>query len=158
MTAPLAISTVVHALVFVAAFSGSILWPSPPIPIEIVPRTLPPPPPPPPPAPPVDKPRPKRAPGAGPRAAAPAETTPSPAPFAPPQTADLAPFAPADANLVLLFRFDKLRASPHRAGVELLLGALPDYRTLLGGTGLSPVEDLEALLIATANPRSVTAT
>ena len=59
---------------------------------------------------------------------------------------------------MLLFRSDKLRPSPHKAAVEVLLAALPDYDTLLGGSGLSPIEDLEALLIATANPRSVTAT
>jgi hypothetical protein len=75
-----------------------------------------------------------------------------------PQTADLKPFAPQDANLVVLLRSDKLRQSPHRAGVELLLSALPDYTTLLGGTGLSPIDDLEALLIATSDPRSVIAT
>src|SRR5262249_31625591 len=67
-------------------------------------------------------------------------------------------FAPDEASLVVLLRSDKLRRSPHRAGVEALLGMLPDYDTLLGGTGLSAIDDLDVLLIATADPRDVTAT
>jgi hypothetical protein len=42
--------------------------------------------------------------------------------------------------------------------VDALLSTLPDYHTLLDGTGLSLFEDLEALLIATPDPRDVTVT
>jgi hypothetical protein len=53
---------------------------------------------------------------------------------------------------------DKLRHSPHRPGVEALLSALPDWSTLVSGSGVSPIDDFEALLIATADPLDVTAT
>lgn len=76
----------------------------------------------------------------------------------PPQTTDLSPFAPADAHLVVLLRMDKLRRSPHRAGAEALLAALPDWTTLVAGSGVSPIDDFEALLIATADPTDATAT
>src|SRR5207302_768873 len=57
-----------------------------------------------------------------------------------------------------LLRSEKLRKSPHREAAEALLAGLPDYNTLLAGTGLSPIDDFEALLIATADPRDMTAT
>src|SRR5262249_19389237 len=91
---------------------------------------------------------------AGPRAA----SKPHPPAKAPPQTTDLSPFAPAGAHLVLLLRSEPLRRSPHREGVETILRAPPDYETLLGGRTLSPTADLDALLIATADPHDVTAT
>ena len=81
-----------------------------------------------------------------------------PPPPPPPETADLRHLAPGDARIVVLLRGDRLRASPHRVAVEALLGALPDYHTLLDGTGLTALDDFGALLIATANPRDVTAT
>lgn len=83
---------------------------------------------------------------------------PKPQPPPPPETTDLSPFAPDDAHLVVLLRMDKLRRSPHRAGAEALLAALPDWSTLVTGSGVSPIDDFEALLIATANPHDVTAT
>jgi hypothetical protein len=81
-----------------------------------------------------------------------------PPPPPPPETTDLSPFAPDDAHLVVLLRMDKLRRSPHRAGAETLLAALPDWSTLVTGSSVSPLDDFEALLIATANPHDVTAT
>ena len=83
---------------------------------------------------------------------------PTPKPLPPPETTDLSPFAPDDAHLVVLLRMDKLRRSPHRAGAEALLAALPDWTTLVAGSGVSPIDDFEALLIATADPHDVTAT
>ncbi|MSP59059.1 MAG: hypothetical protein EXR72_01745 [Myxococcales bacterium] len=59
---------------------------------------------------------------------------------------------------MILLRTDRLRKSPYKDSVQALLEALPDYRTLLAGTGLSPLDDFDALLIATANPFDVTAT
>jgi hypothetical protein len=159
MLGALAVSTAVHAFVLVGlAVVGRFAWPAAPIPIEMVtpkprvvrPPTAPPAPPPPPPS--------------GARVAAhnkegistPKAAKPEPTP--PPATSDLKPFAPDDANLVVLLCSQKLRASPHRQSVETLLSALPDYNTLLGGSGMSPLQDLEALLIATNDPRSITAT
>jgi hypothetical protein len=159
MLGSIALSATAHALLLLLlAFAGRFAWPAAPIPIEMLaprPRPLQP----------AAPPRPKSEP-AGPHVAsinkegiATKKTTakPSPAPE-PPATSDLKPFAPDDANLVLLLRSEKLRSSPHRANVESLLSALPDYNTLLGGTGLSPIQDLDALLIATNDPRSVIAT
>jgi hypothetical protein len=160
MLGSLAMSAIVHALLLlVLALAGRFAWPSPPIPIEMV----------------APKPRPVAPPPAPPRKSEPesphvaainkegiaakkSAAKPAPKEIAPPTTSDLKPFAPDDANLVLLFRSEKLRNSPHRANVESLLSALPDYNTLLGGSGLSPIQDLDALLIATNDPRSVIAT
>jgi hypothetical protein len=156
-----AASTAIHAAVAFALFIRvHFSWPAPPIPIELT-------------TPPAhrtvertgeerrgdpraatgkpQKPRPRTH-GAGPR---PVE---KPAQQPPPSTADLSPFAPDDANLVLLLRTDKLRRSPHRANIEALVAALPACNTLLAGTGVDPLDDFDALLIATANPRDVTAT
>lgn len=160
MAGPLAVSLGVHALVLGSfAIAGRVSWPAPPIPIEIQPahravravdnherRGDPKHPPP------VERARAPKPPSSA--SGAPA----LPRALPPPATTDLKPFAPADANLVVLLRSDKLRKSPHRAGIDELLQALPDYRTLLDGTGLKPIDDFEALLIATADPHDVTAT
>lgn len=161
---PLVISTVAHGLILLLLFlGGRFAWPAPPIPIEVVPahraikRVGP-----------VEKRADQQSakeagapskPGAGPIKRKPKPKLP-PAPPAPPppQTTDLAPFAPEDAHLVVLLRMDKLRKSPHRAGTEALLQALPDWSTLVTGSGVSPIDDLDALLIATADPRDATAT
>jgi|SRR6185312_5495754 len=160
MIAPLVISTAGHAALVALLFLGARLsMLAPPIPIEVRPahravqRTGPverrgdpkqqP-------TPPAAKPKPATR-GAGPK---PAKPTPTP----PPETTDLSPFAPDDAHLVVLLRMDKLRRSPHRAGAEALLQALPDWSTLVTGSGVSPIDDFEALLIATADPHDVTAT
>ena len=155
LAGPLAISTAAHAAALGLLVVGAHLtWPAPPIPIEVraahrtVPRVGP-----------VEKRgdrnqephRPAKTSGKG------AKPAPPKAP-PPPETTDLSPFAPDDANLVVLLRMDKLRRSPHRAGAEALLSALPDWSTLVTGSGVSPIDDMEALLIATADPHSVTAT
>jgi hypothetical protein len=157
---PLAISTAGHAVVLGLVFlAPHLTWPAPPIPIEVRPahravqRTGP-----------VEKrgnPKSAEKPREPPPPKTPGTKTPKPAPPKappPPETTDLSPFAPDDAHLVVLLRMDKLRHSPHRAGAEALLSALPDWSTLVDGSGLSPIDDFEALLIATANPHDVTAT
>ena len=152
---PLAISTAGHAVVLALLFLGAHLsWPAPPIPIEVRPahravqRTGP-----------VEKrgdpksqDKPPKSKGAGEKPTKPPKAPP------PPETTDLSPFAPDDAHLVVLLRMDKLRRSPHRAGAEAVIAALPDWSTLVAGSGVSPLDDFEALLIATANPHDVTAT
>ncbi len=159
MIGPLAISTAGHAVVLALVFFGAHLsWPAPPIPIEVraahraVQRTGP-----------VERrgdPKAQEKPRATPPAKGTGTKVPKPVPPKPlpPETTDLAPFAPDDAHLVVLLRMDKLRRSPHRAGAEALLAALPDWSTLVAGSGVSPIDDFEALLIATANPHDVTAT
>ncbi len=159
MLGPLAISSAGHVLVLGLLLVGAHLsWPAPPIPIEVRPahravqRTGP-----------VEQ---RGDPKSQPKPPKPASRgasdkpikPPPPKPLPPPETTDLSPFAPDDANLVVLLRMDKLRRSPHRAGAEALLAALPDWATLVAGSGVSPIDDFDALLIATANPRDVTAT
>ena len=157
MIAPLVVSAAGHAALVALLFLGARLsMLAPPIPIEVRPahravqRTAP-----------VErrgdakseaKPQKPRA-GAGEKIA-----KPTPKPLPPPETTDLSPFAPDDAHLVVLLRMDKLRRSPHRAGAEALLQALPDWDTLVAGSGVSPIDDFEALLIATADPHDVRAT
>ncbi len=153
-------SAALHALPLLLLVEAPRLrWPEAPIPIEVRPAHRP-----------VEKqgppqagdprstekPRPP-APRPHPARKAAGIAKPAPAP-PPPATADLRPFAPGDARIVVLLRTDRLRKSPHKESVQALLEALPDYHTLLAGTGLTPVDDFDALLIATANPYDVTAT
>jgi hypothetical protein len=157
MLGPLAISLAGHALALAFLYIGARLaWPAPPIPIEVLrPHRAPPR------AAPAERPPPPR------RAAAASRSTPrspgaSPKPPVPrlpppPETTDLSPFAPEDASLVVLLRMDKLRASPHRQAVEALLGSLPDWSTLVEGSGVSPLDDFDALLIATSDPSTALA-
>src|SRR5262249_46188944 len=70
---------------------------------------------------------------------------------------DLTPVAPASARLVVLVRTDRLRQSPLAEAARAGMTALPDGELAID-EGLDPLEDFEALLVATANPRDVTAT
>jgi hypothetical protein len=164
LAVPLVISSLAHGLLLALLFLGArFSWPAPPIPIEVKPmhRAAKP-------AAPVEKHDDGKGkqetaeavkPGAGATHKKPKPKVP-PAPPAPPPpaTTNLAPFAPDDAHVVVLLRMDKLRASPHRAGTETLLAAMPDWDTLVAGSGVSPLDDFDALLIATADPRDATAT
>lgn len=156
LAGPLAISAAAHAVALGLLFVGAHLsWPAPPIPIEVrahrtVQRVGP-----------VDQRGDRKSESSRHDAKATAGKSAKPSPPKappPPETTDLSPFAPGDANLVVLLRMDKLRRSPHRAGAEALLAALPDWSTLVSGSGVSPIDDFDALLIATADPHSVTAT
>jgi hypothetical protein len=70
---------------------------------------------------------------------------------------DLTPVAPASARLVVLVRTDRLRGSPLADAARAGMTALPDGELAIQ-EGLDPLEDFEALLVATANPRDVTET
>jgi hypothetical protein len=157
-----AASAALHAIPLLAmVWTPRIPWPEPPIPVEVRAQRRPPKPAEPPQrgAPPEKE---KAAPAKRSNGVAKPKPKPvkeeAPPPPVPPATADLQGFAPGDSKIVVLLRTDRLRKSPHRAGVETLLEALPDYATLLGGTGLTPLDDFDALLIATADPFDVTAT
>src|SRR5262249_51827754 len=85
---------------------------------------------------------------------------PAPAPPPPPPataTAGLRGVAPDDARVVVLLRTDRIRASGAAAGGAPRLEALPDPRTMRAGTGLQPIKDFAALLIATSTPMDITA-
>jgi hypothetical protein len=153
-----AISIGVHALALLLLLIGGrfSLWPAPPIPIEVQARSVARPPEPAP-QPQAERPHASDGESPAPRRRRETKSAASGTP-APPPTSDLKPYAPDDANLVVLLRSEKLRKSPHRQAAEALLAGLPDYHTLLAGTGLSPIDDFEALLIATADPRDMTAT
>ena len=70
---------------------------------------------------------------------------------------DLTPVAPASARLVVLVRTDRLRGSPLAEAARAGMTVLPDGE-LAVEEGLDPLEDFEALLVATANPRDVAET
>jgi hypothetical protein len=70
----------------------------------------------------------------------------------------LADLAPGDAALVLALRMDRIRGSPYEHSVRRLLEVFYDHKTLLWSSGLDPVRDFEAMLIATPNPYRVTRT
>lgn len=70
----------------------------------------------------------------------------------------LSTMTPGDAALMLLLRMDRIRASKHGATVRRLLEVFYDFKTLLWSTTIDPVQDFEAMLIATPNPYRVTET
>jgi len=70
----------------------------------------------------------------------------------------LGTLAPGDAALMLLLRMDRLRKSPYERAVRSLLEVFYDHKTLLWASGLDPIRDFEAMLIATPNPYRVTRT
>jgi hypothetical protein len=159
MIGPVALSALAHALALaILVVTAQLHSLTPPIPIELrhthrtvekrapVERKAPPP-----------KPEPRPEPTHASTHGGTRRPKPIPPP-PPPETSDLAPFAPDDANLVVLLRMEKLRTSPYRATIEALLGVLPDWRTLVEGSEVNPLDDFDALLVATADPRDATAT
>jgi len=160
--ARIALGAVVLSLALHGAFllglSGvSFLRVETPVPIEVLPMKKRPP------APPVldpPKPRPRPQTKPGPTAKPKTAAAPSKGPERPPPppAEDLRAIGPSGANVTIILRGPLLAKSPHRDGVDQLLSILPDYHTLLDGTGLHPFDDLEALLIATPDPRDVSAT
>ena len=82
---------------------------------------------------------------------------PDAGPFTTDQVA-LGSLAPGDAALMLLLRLDRLRKSPYEREVRQLLQVFYDHKTLLWSSGLDPIQDFEAMLIATPNPYRVTRT
>lgn len=65
---------------------------------------------------------------------------------------DLRTYAPGNARITSLVRTDRLRDTELEPYVETLLRAVPDYRIALEGTRLDPVEELDSIFMATANP------
>ena len=60
--------------------------------------------------------------------------------------------APGNARLIVLIRNDRVAGSPFENSVRKLFKAFPDYKMTLGASQIDPVRDLNAMLIATANP------
>ena len=61
--------------------------------------------------------------------------------------------APGNARVIVLVRNDRLIGSRFEAGVRKLFKSFPDYQVALGASDIDPVKDIQALLIATANPQ-----
>jgi hypothetical protein len=70
----------------------------------------------------------------------------------------LSELAPGDASLMLLLRMDRVRGSPYEGAVRRLLEVFYDHKTILWSSGIDPLRDFAALLIATPNPYRVTQT
>ncbi len=161
LTACLTISLALHAFVLLLAFTGApFSWPRAPIEIELR-------------APPPKKiapPRPKQPaqkktpPAKAPSAPAKTEvaTIPATLPAPPPELPASLPSAPDDdavdeANIVFCLRVEALAHSPHREAIERLFPLMPDYRSLIMGSG-TRLEEFVALLVATSDPRDLTRT
>jgi hypothetical protein len=74
------------------------------------------------------------------------------------RVSDLRQLGPEGSRLTVLLRTDRLKATPYAAPVDQLLQRLPDRRDLLEGTGLELYDAIDALLIATPNPRDAAVT
>lgn len=61
--------------------------------------------------------------------------------------------APGNARLIVLIRNDRVAGSRFENSVRRLFRAFPDYRFTLGASDIDPIRDIQALLIATANPK-----
>ena len=153
----LVFSFALHAL-FVLGLSGvRFLIAPPPMPIEILPFKAHPPAPPTL-EPPAERPqKPKASDGVSRPTKTPQKPT-TPGIGKAPAVQDLRAVGPSGANITIVLRGPLLAKSPHREAVDQLLSMLPDYHTLLDGTGLHPFDDLDAILIATPDPRDVSAT
>jgi hypothetical protein len=58
---------------------------------------------------------------------------------------------PPGAQLALRLDLKRVRQSPLAPDVTRLLGGIPDWRMLLSGSGIDPVQDLDRLLLASPN-------
>jgi len=69
------------------------------------------------------------------------------------QEGALAAFAPKGAQIALRVHMGRVRQSPLAEDVRALLDAVPDWRLVLGGSGIDPLRDLERLYLATPDLR-----
>ncbi len=61
--------------------------------------------------------------------------------------------APGDAKLIVLIRNDRIIGSRFEQSARKLLKSFPYYRYTLGNSNIDPVKDINALLVATADPQ-----
>ena len=66
--------------------------------------------------------------------------------------------APGNAKLIVLIRNDRVQGSSFEPAVRRLFKSFPDYRFTLGNSDIDPITDINAMLIATANPAYYDAT
>lgn len=60
-------------------------------------------------------------------------------------------FLPAGSQIALRLDVARVRASALAADVRQLLAAMPDWRALLEGSGIDPLDDVDRLLVASPN-------
>jgi hypothetical protein len=86
----------------------------------------------------------------------------APRPPPDPATVDLRPYVPPGSQVMLVLRPDRLRGGPFADKLEPILAPLPDYRVIFAPTsqrlGKPLTEAFGALVIASSDPRDVTAT
>jgi hypothetical protein len=58
---------------------------------------------------------------------------------------------PPGAQIAVRVDMQRIRASPIAEDVRGLLAAIPDWKALLDGSGIDPVDDIDRLLLATPN-------
>lgn len=75
-----------------------------------------------------------------------------------PVATDVSMWGPDAARLTVILRNDRFRTSAHRRSMEQILGGLPDWQNLAGGANIDPFDDVDAMLIASSDPRYVSRT
>ncbi len=68
---------------------------------------------------------------------------------------DMRSFAPGNARMSALIRFDRLRGRPYQSVVDEIVRRLPDYRLLLADRDVDPTRELDWLFMASPDPRYV---
>lgn len=61
--------------------------------------------------------------------------------------------APGNARIIVLIRNDRVKGSRFESSIRRLFLAFPDYKFTLGASDIDPINDIDALLIASANPK-----
>ncbi len=98
--------------------------------------------------PPEEEPKPKPKPKPKPAPSADAGVEPS---DAPPGANSSETRIPAGAQIAVRVDMARIRVSPLADDVRQLLAAIPDWRALLDGSGIDPIEQLDRFMIATPN-------
>lgn len=75
-----------------------------------------------------------------------------------PIATDLGMWGPEGARVVVVMRNDRLRRSPHVESARTLMQSFPDWRTLVGGATLDPINDIDTLIISSADPNYINQT
>lgn len=75
-----------------------------------------------------------------------------------PSLVDLRPFVPGDSKLILVLRPDRMRGTPWAAPLDQIMKPMPDYRTVIAGTGMKVADSFESIVIATPDPSDVAQT
>ena len=65
---------------------------------------------------------------------------------------DVVAMVPRGALFTILIRTDRVRVDPNVNAVRNVLTGIPDWDSMLGGTQLDPIRDLDEIVLAAANP------